>query len=199
MQKKDTTARKTSVTSKAKNIRQRAEAIINNKRRYDSDTREAIFNALTTKAADLKDCIIRAERGETILDITAPPASEFLTVAREANIARRGFPLDYEREAAQIASYLESEETPQAVRDLIEYYVMELGSSTNVGVWTPAVLRAAYPIMRYRDGASDGARVLLGIAIDAITSEAERETLRAIWKAEREKLDAQAAQKGGAR
>jgi hypothetical protein len=179
---KKTTARHT--------LKGRAEAIINNKRRYDSDTREAIFNALTTKAADLKDCIIRAERGETILDITAPPASEFLAVAREANIARRGFPLDYEREAAQIASYLESEETPQAVRDLIEYYVMELGSSTNVGVWTPAVLRAAYPIMRYRDGASDGARVLLGIAIDAITSEDEREKLRAVWKAAREKLDA---------
>lgn len=199
MQKKDTTAPKAGATRKAKTIRQRAQAIIANKRRYDSDTREAIFNALTTKAADLKECVIRAERGETILDITAPPASEFLTVAREANIARRGFPLDYEREAAQIASYLESEETPQAVRDLIEYYVMELGSSTNVGVWTPAVLRAAYPIMRYRDGASDGARVLLGIAIDAITSEDERETLRAIWKAEREKLDTQAAQKGGAR
>jgi hypothetical protein len=190
MQKKDTTSRKGRATSKAKTIRQRAQAIIANKRRYDSDTREAIFNALTTKASDLKDYIIRAERGETILDITAPPASEFLTVAREANIARRGFPLDYEREAAQIASYLESEETPQAVRDLIEYYVMELGSSTNVGVWTPAVLRAAYPIMRYRDGASDGARVLLGIAIDAITSEDERERLRAIWKAAREKLDA---------
>jgi hypothetical protein len=67
---------------------------------------------------------------------------------------------------------------------------MELGSSTNVGVWTPAVLRAAYPIMRYRDGGSDGARVLLGIAIDAITSEDEREKLRAVWKAAREKLDA---------
>jgi hypothetical protein len=52
------------------------------------------------------------------------------------------------------------------------------------------VLRAAYPIMRYRDGASDGARVLLGIAIDAITSEDERERLREIWKAAREKLDA---------
>jgi hypothetical protein len=179
---KKTTARHT--------LKGRAEAIIANKRRYDSGTREAIFNALTTKAADLKECVIRAERGETILDITAPPASEFSTVAREANIARRGFPLDYEREAAQIASYLESEETPPAVRDLIEYYVMELGSSTNVGVWTPAVVRAAYPIMRYRDGASDGARVLLGIAIDAITSEDEREKLRAIWKAEREKLDA---------
>ncbi len=199
MQKKDTTAQKAGAPRKAKTIRQRAEAIINNKRRYDSDTREAIFNALAKKHADLAECVKRAERGETILDITAPPASEFLTVAREANIARRGFPLDYEREAAQIASYLESEETPQAVRDLIEYYVMELGSSTNVGVWTPAVLRAAYPVMRYRDGASDGARVLLGIAIDAITSEDERETLRAIWKAERERLDAQTAQKGGAR
>ncbi len=190
MKKKDTTAQKAGAPRKAKTIRQRAQAIIANKRRYDSDTREAVFNAMVKKHADLAECVTRAERGETILDITAPPASEFLSVAREANIARRGFPLDYEREAAQIASYLESEETPQAVRDLIEYYVMELGSSTNVGVWTPAVLRAAYPIMRYRDGASDGARVLLGIAIDAITSEDERERLRAIWKAAREKLDA---------
>ncbi len=190
MKKKDTTAQKAGAPRKAKTIRQRAQAIIANKRRYDSDTREAVFNAMVKKHADLAECVTRAERGETILDITAPPASEFLSVAREANIARRGFPLDYEREAAQIASYLESEETPQAVRDLIEYYVMELGNSTNVGVWTPAVLRAAYPIMRYRDGASDGARVLLGIAIDAITSEDERETLRAIWKAAHEKLDA---------
>ncbi len=145
---------------------------------------------MTTKAADLKDCVTRAERGETILDLTAPPASEFSTLAREENIKRRGFPLDYEREAAQLAAYLESTETPAAVRDLIEYYVKKLGNSTNVGVWTPAVLRAAYPIMRFRDGASDGTRVLLGIAIDAVTSDAEREKLHDIWIATREKLDA---------
>jgi hypothetical protein len=63
---KKTTARHT--------LKGRAEAIIANKRRYDSDTREAIFNALTTKAADLKDCIIRAERGKTILDLTSEEA-----------------------------------------------------------------------------------------------------------------------------
>jgi hypothetical protein len=74
MQKKDTTARKTRATSKAKTIRQRAEAIIANKRRYDSDTREAIFNALAKKHADLAECVRRAERGETILDLTSEEA-----------------------------------------------------------------------------------------------------------------------------
>jgi hypothetical protein len=185
--KKPTTRKR---TTKARTIKQRAEAIIGNTRRYDSDTREAIHNALMKKHADLAECITRAERGETIMDITAPVASEFASTAREDNITRRGLPLDYEREAAQLSAYLESAETPDAVRNLIEYYLVELASSTGVGVWTPAVLKAAYPIMRYRDGASDGARVLLGIAIDAVASEDERERLRAVWHAERDKLDA---------
>jgi hypothetical protein len=68
MQKKDTTAQKAGASRKAKTIRQRAQAIIDNKRRYDSDTREAIFNAMVKKHADLADCVTRAERGETILD-----------------------------------------------------------------------------------------------------------------------------------
>ncbi len=64
------------MTSKAKTIRQRAQAIIKNLRRYDSDTREAIFNAMVKKHADLAECVRRAERGETILDLTSEEAQE---------------------------------------------------------------------------------------------------------------------------
>jgi hypothetical protein len=74
MQKKDTTAQKAGAPRKAKTIRQRAQAIIANKRRYDSDTREAIFNAMVKKHADLAECVRRAERGETILDLTSEEA-----------------------------------------------------------------------------------------------------------------------------
>jgi hypothetical protein len=63
---KKTTARHT--------LKGRAEAIIANKRRYDSDTREAIFNAMAKKHADLAEYIKRAERGETILDLTSEEA-----------------------------------------------------------------------------------------------------------------------------
>ncbi len=74
MQKKDTTAPKAGAPRKAKTIRQRAQAIIDNKRRYDSDTREAIFNAMVKKHADLAECVRRARRGETILDLTSEEA-----------------------------------------------------------------------------------------------------------------------------
>ncbi len=74
MQKKDTTVRKPRTARNAKTIRQRAQAIIDNKRRYDSDTREAIFNAMVKKHADLAECVRRAERGETILDLTTEEA-----------------------------------------------------------------------------------------------------------------------------
>ena len=122
-------------------------------------------------------------------DIFTPSLSEFDTSAREVNIARRGFPLDYHREAAQLAAYMASDETPPKVKRLISHYLDELGGSTNVGLHTPAVLLAAYPIMRFRDGASDGARVLLGIAINYITDEKERAALSQVWQAERERID----------
>jgi hypothetical protein len=63
-------------TAKAHTLKGRAEAIIANKRRYDSDTREAIFNAMVKKHADLAECVTRAERGETILDLTSEEAQE---------------------------------------------------------------------------------------------------------------------------
>jgi hypothetical protein len=74
MQEKNNTARAGSVATQAKTIRQRAQAIIDNPKRYDSDTREAIFNALAKKHADLAECVRRAERGETILDLTSEEA-----------------------------------------------------------------------------------------------------------------------------
>jgi hypothetical protein len=90
---KKTTARHT--------LKGRAEAIIANKRRYDSDTREAIFNALATKAPDLKDCVTRAERGETILDLTSEEAL--------ANVERlQGIPAL----AAHISAVLTHPDTP---------------------------------------------------------------------------------------
>jgi hypothetical protein len=88
-------------TTARRYLKGRAEAIINNKRRYDSDTREAIFNALATKAPDLKDCIIRAERGETILDLTSEEAL--------ANVERlQGIP----SLAAHISAVLTHPDTP---------------------------------------------------------------------------------------
>lgn len=131
---------------------------------------------------------------DTTLNIYAPPLSEFETAAREVNIARNGYPLDYKREAAQLAAYMASDETPPKVKRLIAHYLEELGSSTNVGVHTPAVLRVAYPIMRFRDGGSDGARVLLGIALNAVTNEKERAALAQIWAAERERMESKVTQ-----
>jgi hypothetical protein len=54
-----------------KTIMERAHAIVDNSICYDEDTRQAIANALKRGAADLRECVIRAERGETILDISA--------------------------------------------------------------------------------------------------------------------------------
>jgi hypothetical protein len=101
MHKKDTIAPKAGATRKAKTIRQRAQAIIANKRRYDSDTREAIFNALAKKHADLAECVRRAERGETILDLTSEEAL--------ANVERlQGIP----SLAAHISAVLTHPDTP---------------------------------------------------------------------------------------
>jgi hypothetical protein len=66
---------------KPKTSRDRAQAIINNKRRYDLETRQAIAAALQSNAPDLKECVIRAERGETILDISAEQ-TRYETAAR---------------------------------------------------------------------------------------------------------------------
>ncbi len=104
MHKKDTTAPKARATSKAKTIRQRAQAIIANKRRYDSDTREAIFNAMVKKHADLADCVTRAERGETILDLTSDEA--LATVERLQGIPSL---------AAHISAVLTHPDTPVAM------------------------------------------------------------------------------------
>jgi hypothetical protein len=101
MQKKDTTAPTAGATRKAKTIRQRAQAIIKNLRRYDSDTREAIFNAMVKKHADLAECVRRAERGETILDLTSEEAL--------ANVERlQGIP----SLAAHISAVLTHPDTP---------------------------------------------------------------------------------------
>ncbi len=104
MQKKDTTAQKAGAPRKAKTIRQRAEAIIANTRRYDSDTREAIFNAMVKKHADLAECVRRAERGETILDLTSEEAL--------ANVERlQGIPAL----AAHISAVFTHPDTPVAM------------------------------------------------------------------------------------
>jgi hypothetical protein len=115
MHKKDTTAQKAGATRKAKTIRQRAEAIINNKRRYDSDTREAIFNAMVKKHADLAECVRRAERGETILDLT--------TEAAQVNAEQlQGIPTL----AAHISAVLTHPDTPAAMYNAIADAVNDL-------------------------------------------------------------------------
>lgn len=62
-------------TKKAKTIKQRAARIIANAKRYDADTRAAISRALDEGHADLAECVKRAERGETILDISGQTAT----------------------------------------------------------------------------------------------------------------------------
>jgi len=62
-------------TKKAKMIKERAARIIANAKRYDTDTRAAISRALDEGHADLAECVKRAERGETILDITGTTAT----------------------------------------------------------------------------------------------------------------------------
>jgi hypothetical protein len=104
---KKTTARHT--------LKGRAEAIIANKRRYDSDTREAIFNAMVKKHADLAECVKRAERGETILDLTSEEAL--------ANVERlQGIPTL----AAHISAVLTHPDTPVAMYNAIADVVNDL-------------------------------------------------------------------------
>jgi hypothetical protein len=104
---KKTTARRT--------LKGRAEAIINNKRRYDSDTREAIFNAMVKKHADLADCVKRAERGETILDLTSEEAQE--------NVERlQGIPTL----AAHISAVLTHPDTPAVMYNALADVVNDL-------------------------------------------------------------------------
>ncbi len=58
-----------------KTIKQRAEAIIADAKRYDVSTREAISNSLKRDtAADLAVCVERAEDGETIFDLVGEQA-----------------------------------------------------------------------------------------------------------------------------
>jgi hypothetical protein len=117
MHKKDTTAQKAGATRKAKTIRQRAEAIIANKRRYDSDTREAIFNAMVKKHADLAECVRRAERGETILDLTSEEAL--------ANVERlQGIPTL----AAHISAVLTHPDTPAVMYNALADAVNSLNA-----------------------------------------------------------------------
>lgn len=52
-------------------LRRRAEAIINNAKRYDAGTRKAIRRALREQHADLADCVMRAQQGEMVNDLTA--------------------------------------------------------------------------------------------------------------------------------
>jgi hypothetical protein len=115
MKKKDTTAQKAGAPRKAKTVRQRAQAIINNKRRYDSDTREAIFNAMVKKHADLAECVKRAERGETILDLTTEEA--------QANAERlQGIP----SLAAHISAVLTHPDTPAVMYNALADVVNSL-------------------------------------------------------------------------
>ena len=52
-------------------MRARAEAIINNRRAYDVDTRRAVELSLArTRRARLRETVRRAEAGDTICDLT---------------------------------------------------------------------------------------------------------------------------------
>jgi len=71
MQKKDTT-KKSAPSKRASSLRRRAEAIIADKR-YDIDTRNAILGSLRDGESDLVELVRRAERGDTILDVSTLP------------------------------------------------------------------------------------------------------------------------------
>jgi hypothetical protein len=66
--KKNSTTRRGS--AKDKIIRERAARVIANLDAYDTDTRDAIYNALEGVPATLAELVTRAEAGETILDCT---------------------------------------------------------------------------------------------------------------------------------
>ncbi len=87
-------------TKKRQTLKQRAEAIINDARLYDEDTRHAIKNALKNKAHDLAELVRRAERGDTILDGIEPlagPAQKEVAV-RVRNFIGESIP-DFIRDA----------------------------------------------------------------------------------------------------
>ncbi len=90
-------------------IKQRAHAIFNDARRYDKDTRAAVVNALIFNDADLAECITRAERGETILDISKKRESDGATNQQ----------LNFAAIAMHLEAILQNPETPATLYNII--------------------------------------------------------------------------------
>jgi hypothetical protein len=75
-------------SAKDKIIRERAARVIANLDAYDTDTRDAIYNALEGVPAQLAELVKRAEAGETILDCTdAAHARDAAAIADLQNFA----------------------------------------------------------------------------------------------------------------
>ena len=79
--KKNSTTRRGS--AKDTIIRERAGAIIANLDAYDTDTRDAIYNALEGVPATLAELVKRAEAGETILDCTDAAHADLVAQGNE--------------------------------------------------------------------------------------------------------------------
>jgi hypothetical protein len=79
--KKNSTTRRGS--AKDKIIRERAARVIANLDAYDTDTRDAIYNALEGVPAQLAELVTRAEAGETILDCTDAAHAELVAHGEE--------------------------------------------------------------------------------------------------------------------
>ncbi len=81
-------SKKKTATEQTRIIRERAGAIIANLDAYDTDTRDAIYNALEGVPAQLAELVTRAEAGETILDCTdAAHARDAAAIADLQNFA----------------------------------------------------------------------------------------------------------------
>ncbi len=106
------------MTKKTKTITERAQAIIRAERRYDEDTRRAIANALAQGAADLKECVSRAERGEIILDISAEQAK-------------------YEIAAQYIIDMYTVEGVPNFLTDAVGIALDVAAATKRINIWQP--------------------------------------------------------------
>jgi hypothetical protein len=102
-------ATRSNARHKRATIKQRAHAIFNDARRYDRDTRAAVVNALIFNDADLAECITRAERGETILDISKKRESDGATNQQ----------LNFATIAMHLEAILQNPETPATLYNII--------------------------------------------------------------------------------
>lgn len=125
--------------------------------------------------AHLLELLARAEAGEALPDPDELPPPL----------------LDYKREAHQLRNIILCQKLSGNTHDFYIDYLSDLAQKTGVVkynrdaqtlVFDPNLLPLLYPIMRFRDGASQGVLSLLESAVDSLIPEDEAEAIRQAMK-----------------